>query len=75
VARPPRAASSGDALALLCGVALGTLAWYCGFAAIVAVAAKRVGQRLMAAVDVVIGAGLVVFGGLLGYRALEDETA
>lgn len=68
------AASSGDAVALLCGVALGTLAWYCGFAAIVAVAAQRVGQRLMAAIDVVIGAGLVVFGGLLGYRALGDET-
>jgi putative LysE/RhtB family amino acid efflux pump len=66
------AASSAHAAALLFGVALGTLAWYCGFAAIVAVAAQRVGRRLMAAVDVVIGAGLVVFGGLLGYRAVES---
>jgi putative LysE/RhtB family amino acid efflux pump len=65
------AASSPDAAALLCGVALGTLTWYCGFAALVAVAARRVGQRLMAAVDVAIGAGLVVFGGLLGYRAAD----
>jgi hypothetical protein len=67
--------SSGDAVALLCGVALGTLAWYCGFAAIVAVAAQRVGRRLIAAVDVIIGTGLVVFGAVLGYRALGDETA
>jgi hypothetical protein len=29
----------------------------------------------MAAVDVIIGAGLVVFGAVLGYRALGDETA
>jgi hypothetical protein len=51
------------------------IAWYCGFAAIVAVAAQRIGRRLMAAVDVIIGAGLVVFGALLGCRALEDEPA
>ncbi|MEN3279759.1 MAG: hypothetical protein V7607_899 [Solirubrobacteraceae bacterium] len=74
-AAAPRAAaaSSADAAALLCGVALGTLAWYCGFAAVVAVAAQRVGQRLTAALDVVIGAGLVVFGALLGYRTLLDS--
>jgi hypothetical protein len=41
-------------------------------AILVAVAARRVGRRLMAAVDVAIGAGLVVFGGVLGYRAAES---
>jgi putative LysE/RhtB family amino acid efflux pump len=71
-AAPHAAAVSGAQAAwLLCGVALGTLTWYCGFAALVAVAARRIGQRVMAAIDVGIGAGLMVFGGVLGHRAVE----
>ena len=75
-AAAPRAASGSGAhaAALLTGVAVGTLAWYCGFAALVALGARRIGARVLAAADVAIGAGLVVFGGLLGYRAVEDRT-
>ena len=76
-AAAPRAAtaSGAHAAALLGGVGIGTLAWYCGFAALVAVAARRIGARLIAAVDIAIGAGLVVLGGLLGYRSLVENRA
>jgi threonine/homoserine/homoserine lactone efflux protein len=71
---PDAAATSADsALALLVGVTLGTLTWYCGFAALVTLASARVGPRLLAIADVAIGSGLVLFGGLLGYRTLEHE--
>ncbi len=71
---PDAAATSADgALTLLVGVSLGTVTWYCGFAAMVALAKERVGPRLLALTDVLIGSGLVVFGGLLGYRTLEHE--
>jgi putative LysE/RhtB family amino acid efflux pump len=63
----------GSAIAVLAGVALGTLTWYCGFAAAVALARKRVGDRLIAVVDVLTGCGLVGFGALLGYRAVEER--
>jgi threonine/homoserine/homoserine lactone efflux protein len=65
--------AAGSAIAVLAGVALGTTTWYCGFAAAVALARKRVGDRLVTAIDVVTGCGLVAFGGLLGYRAIEGR--
>jgi threonine/homoserine/homoserine lactone efflux protein len=65
--------SAGAAGALLVGVTLGTLLWYCGFSLAVALARRRVGDRLLRAVDVGVGSGLVVFGGLLGYRALREH--
>jgi putative LysE/RhtB family amino acid efflux pump len=65
-----RGTHSGAA-ALLVGVALGTLAWYCGFATTVAVLRRRIGPRLLAAIDVLTGAGLVVFGSLLAVRTAE----
>jgi hypothetical protein len=57
---------------LLWGVGLGALAWCCGFALAVARTRNRIGPRLLAAVDVAIGSGLVVFGTLLGYRTLRE---
>src|SRR5207244_6568545 len=62
--------SAGAAAFVLAGVAVGTLTWYCGFAAAVALARRRVGDRFLAAIDVVAGCGLMAFGGLLGYRAV-----
>jgi len=59
--------------ALLVGIAVGTLAWYCGFSTAVALARRRLGDTLLAAVDLVAGLGMVAFGGLLGYRTLERE--
>jgi putative LysE/RhtB family amino acid efflux pump len=71
-AAPARATSStAESAALLVGVALGTLTWYGGFSTAVALLRHRVGARLLRAVDVVSGAGLIGFGGLLGYRTLS----
>jgi threonine/homoserine/homoserine lactone efflux protein len=72
-AAAPSLEGRGDGLALLVGLAAGTLAWYGGFALAVAAARHRVGPRLLSAVDVGIGGGLVAFGGLLGYRALREN--
>jgi threonine/homoserine/homoserine lactone efflux protein len=65
--------SAAAAVAVLAGVAVGTLTWYCGFASTVALARRRVGDRLVAVVDVGTGCGLVAFGGLLGYRAVREH--
>jgi putative LysE/RhtB family amino acid efflux pump len=64
--------SASGAAAVLAGVALGTLAWYCGFASAVAVLRLRIGPRLLSAIDVLTGAGLVVFGSLLAVRTAEE---
>ena len=64
--------SIGHASELLVGVALGTLTWYCGFSSVVALARRRVGDRLVRAVDAVTGLGLVAFGGVLAYRGAAD---
>lgn len=64
--------SSTDTVALLIGVGLGTLTWYTCFAGAIALARKRVGPRLLAAVDVTAGAGIVAFGALMGYRAASS---
>jgi threonine/homoserine/homoserine lactone efflux protein len=73
-AAPAQAASSTQAAALvLVGVALGTSTWYAGFATVVALVRKRVGPRLLRAVDLVTGSGLIAFGGLLGYRTLHEQ--
>lgn len=68
-AAPARATSSAaGAVALLVGVALGTLTWYGGFSTVVALLRNRVGPRLLRGVDVASGLGLIGFGVLLGYR-------
>ncbi len=64
--------SAAGAAELLTGVAIGTLLWYCGFATTVALLRRRIGPRIVAGVDVLTGAGLVVFGGLLAYRAVDE---
>jgi putative LysE/RhtB family amino acid efflux pump len=74
-AAPARATTSSAAVAaLLVGVGLGTLTWYGGFSTGVALVRKRVGRRLLRVVDVASGGGLIVFGGLLGYRSLQEHN-
>jgi putative LysE/RhtB family amino acid efflux pump len=68
------ATSTTHASLALSGVALGALAWYSGFALIVALARRRIGSRVVAAIDVLIGSGLVLFGTLLGYRTLNHQA-
>jgi putative LysE/RhtB family amino acid efflux pump len=75
-AAPDEAARSAAAAgALLVGVGLGTLTWYAGFSTAVALSRQRVGDRLLRLVDPTVGSGLIVFGALLGYRALHSEPA
>ena len=72
-AAPGSATHSGvRSVALIAGVALGTLTWYCIFSAAVAITRRWVRARLLRAVDVLSGLGLVGFGGVLGYRAVEQ---
>jgi putative LysE/RhtB family amino acid efflux pump len=75
-AAPAQATGSPAAAgALLLGVGLGTLTWYGGFSTAVALARRRVGPRLLRLVDIASGAGLVGFGSLLGYRALNEHQS
>jgi putative LysE/RhtB family amino acid efflux pump len=75
-AAPERATrSTATAAALLLGVGLGTLTWYGGFSAFVALMRKRVGPRLLRLVDITSGAGLIGFGSLLGYRTLHQHQS
>jgi putative LysE/RhtB family amino acid efflux pump len=78
VSFPAAAPSSGrnsvtHAAALLGGVGLGTLTWYCGFSTTVALAGRRLSDRVLRALDVVAGCGLIVFGGLLAYRSVHES--
>jgi threonine/homoserine/homoserine lactone efflux protein len=58
---------------VIMGVALGTLIWYCGFATAVAFARRYVGIGRLRLVGVGTGLGLAAFGGLLGYRTVEER--
>ena len=64
--------SAVSAVALLAGVGLGSLTWMSLLALAAALARRRLGPRVLRAADAVAGAGLVGFGGVLGWRALHD---
>jgi putative LysE/RhtB family amino acid efflux pump len=66
-------ASAAGTAAVLAGVAAGTLLWYSGFSVALALARSRIGPRLVAAVDIGTGGALIVFGGLLGSRAVDER--
>jgi threonine/homoserine/homoserine lactone efflux protein len=74
------AAAVGDAATsvsgaglMLGGVALGTLTAFTLLSLLVAAVRDRFGPRLLATVDVVAGAGLLGFAGLLGWRAVNES--
>jgi putative LysE/RhtB family amino acid efflux pump len=64
--------SSADTLTLLAGVGLGTLSWYTLFSSAIALARRRIGPRLLAAIDLGAGAGILGFGLLLGLRTIRE---
>jgi putative LysE/RhtB family amino acid efflux pump len=66
------ARSSTDTVALLLGVGLGTLTWYTSFSGAIALARRRIGPKLLAAIDVGAGAGIVGFGIYLGVRTARE---
>ena len=68
------AATSADGAAMMLGgVALGTLTAFTALSVLVALVRHRFGPRLLATVDVVAGAGLLGFAGLLGWRAVHES--
>jgi putative LysE/RhtB family amino acid efflux pump len=58
--------------ALVGGVAVGTFAWFLALSVALSLARRRVGERLLVAVDVVSGVALVGFAALLGWRTVAD---
>jgi putative LysE/RhtB family amino acid efflux pump len=63
---------SGPTVVLLvAGVGIGSMTWFTILSSVVARARRRLGPRLLRAVDLGSGAGLTAFGAVLGYRALR----
>jgi putative LysE/RhtB family amino acid efflux pump len=59
---------------LLClGVGTGTLTWFTTLSLTMAAIRTRVGDRLLRLVDVGSGLGLLLFGGILGARAVRES--
>ena len=67
------ATSAGGAALMLGGVALGTLTAFTTLSVLVALVRNRFGPRLLTTVDVVAGAGLLGFAGVLGWRAVHES--
>jgi putative LysE/RhtB family amino acid efflux pump len=65
--------SSGGAVALVAGVALGSLAWVTLLATGVAVVRRATGERALRTADAIAGAGLLGFGGALAYGTLHSD--
>jgi putative LysE/RhtB family amino acid efflux pump len=66
------AARGGGAVALLAGVGLGSLSWMCLLTGGVAIARRSIGDRIVRAVDLLAGLGLLAFGGALAWRTLRE---
>jgi putative LysE/RhtB family amino acid efflux pump len=66
------AAADGGSAALLAGVGVGSLSWMTLLAIGVACARRLIGDRLLRAVDVLAGAGLLAFAAALGVRTLHE---
>ncbi|HEX6702858.1 MAG TPA: LysE family transporter [Gaiellaceae bacterium] len=64
--------SAASAFLLLGGLCVGSFAWFSILSATVAWSRRRVGPRLVAAIDAISALAIVGFAGLLGYRTLAD---
>lgn len=60
-------------LLLVAGVTVGSLAWGTVLSSAVALVRRRVGERALSLAEAVAGAGLLGFGGALGYATLHDR--
>jgi putative LysE/RhtB family amino acid efflux pump len=67
-------AGAGSAVVLVAGVGLGSLTWVSVLAGGVAAARRAIGPRTRRGIELVAGAGLVGFGGVLAARTLRDEA-
>ena len=61
-----------EQLVLLGGIGIGTFTWFAILSGGLSLARRRIGDRLLAAVDGVSGAALLGFAGLLGWRVLRE---
>lgn len=65
-------ASVTASIALLAGVALGTMTAFAALTCLVAALRARLGPRLLRAVETAAGAGLIGFAGVLAVRSARD---
>jgi threonine/homoserine/homoserine lactone efflux protein len=65
---------TAETLLLCLGVGCGTLTWFTTLSLTMAAIRRRVGDRLLRAIDVGSGLGLLVFSGLLGVRAARESA-
>lgn len=65
-------AGRGGTALLVLGVGAGTLTWFTLLSGGLALARRRIGERLLRAIDVGSGVGLLAFAGLLGWRSATD---
>jgi threonine/homoserine/homoserine lactone efflux protein len=63
---------TGETLLLVAGVGCGTLTWFTLLSLGLSAIRARVGDRLLATVDIGSGLGLLAFSGALGVRAARD---
>lgn len=68
------AGSASSAVVLVAGVGTGTLTWFTILSGGLALARRRVGLRLLAAVDAISGAAILGFAGLLTWRTVAHES-
>jgi putative LysE/RhtB family amino acid efflux pump len=61
-----------DTVLLIAGVGCGTATWFTSLSLGLALARKRVGDRVLAAIDMGSGIGLLAFAGVLGFRTAHD---
>jgi putative LysE/RhtB family amino acid efflux pump len=65
--------SPSSSASLLVGLGVGSVGWFAVLAVAVALARRRIGDRIVRTVDAVSGVGLVAFGGLLAFRTVSDS--
>lgn len=63
---------TGDTLLLAAGVGCGTLTWFTTLSVGMAALRDRLGARVLQAIDIGSGLGLLAFSGALGVRAARD---
>jgi putative LysE/RhtB family amino acid efflux pump len=66
-------ASAAGAVALIAGIAVGTLTAFTVLSCVVALLRERLGPGLVTVADLVAGTGLLGFAGLLGWRTAHDR--
>ena len=65
------ATSDVTAVLLVAGVGAGSLTWFGILAEVMSLLRRRVGERTLKVADAGAGLGLIGFGGLLGYEAVQ----